>query len=232
LPVTYAIRMLRARMKTLTQAVFRLAPPGGIFNETVLVNLFPERTRGARELLLNRALKAGEILRLKRGIYLLAPEYRKTEPPPFTVAGMLLSPSHVSLETALAHHGLIPEAVYQVASVCTQRSRAFDTPLGVFSYHCVRTNDPRAGVEAIPLPAPFWAYLATPLRAIADMVYINRAVTWSGDGADYLLESLRIEEQDLHELAFDRYPEISGAFRSLRVKEFLQGMKREFIHDR
>jgi len=219
-------------MKTLTHAVFILSPPGGIFNETVLGNLFPDRTRGARELLLNRALKAGEILRLKRGTYLLAPEYRKTEPPPWTVAGLLLSPSHVSLETALAYYGLIPEAVYQVASVCTQRRRTFDTPLGVFSYYCVPTKAPRAGVVAVTMPAPFWAYVATPLRAIADMVYLNRTVSWQKDGPGYLIESLRIDEEDLRELEFDRCTEITAAFRSRRVRDFLKGMQKEFSHDR
>lgn len=218
-------------MKTLTQAVFGLSPPGGIFNETVLRNLFPDRTGGARELLINRALKAGEILRLKRGIYVLAPEYRKSEPPPWSVAGLLLSPSHVSLETALSYHGLIPEAVYQVASVCTQRSRTFSTPMGVFSYHCVPTMAPKAGVEVISLPESFWASVATPLRAIADMVYLNRTVTWRGDGAGYLLESLRIEEEDLRELSFDRCDEIVGAFRNKRVREFLQCMRKEFSRD-
>lgn len=218
-------------MKTLTHAVYRLSPPGGIFNETVVVNLFPDRTQGARELLLNRASKAGEIIRLKRGIYVLAPEYRKTEPPQWSIASLLLSPSHVSLETALAYHGLIPEAVYQVASVSTQRSRSFDTPFGVFSYHCVPTNAPRAGVEAVCDPVPFWFYVATPLRAIADMVYLNHTVTWRNDGLEYLFESLRIEEQDLQELQFDRCGKIIEAFRNRRVKEFLKGMQEEFEHD-
>lgn len=218
-------------MKKLTEAVYRLAPPGGIFNKAVLVNLFPGHTQGARELLLNRALKTGEILRIKRGHYLLAREYRKTEPPPFTLAAMLYSPSHVSLETALSHHGLIPEAVYQVASVCTRRSHSFATPLGVFSYHCVPSTFPTAGVEVISLPDSFWAYVATPLRAIADMVYLNRNVSWPSSGREYLLGSLRIEEMDLRELAFDRCDEIVAAFRSQRVKEFLEGMRKEFSHD-
>lgn len=217
-------------MKTLTQALYELSPPGGLFNETVVRNLFPYHTQGARELLINRAMKAGEILRLKRGSYVLAPKYRKTEPPPFTVAGLLLSPSHVSLQSALAYHGLIPEAVYQVASVSTQRRRTFDTPLGVFSYYCVPTNVPRAGVEAITLSSSFWAYVATPLRAIADMVYLDREITWQKNGAGYLLESLRIEEEDLQALAFDRFTEITEAFRSRRVKAFFQGMHKEFRH--
>ena len=218
-------------MNTLTHAVYKLAPPGGIFNETVVSNLFPGRTRGAKDLLLNRALKAGEIIRLKRGVYVLSHEYRKTDPSLFSIASLLLSPSHISLESALAYYGLIPEAVYQVASVSTQRSRRFDTPLGVFSYHCVPARMPRAGVEAVCEPEPFWFYIATPLRAIADMVYLNRKVTWPSDGPDYLLESLRMEEQDLLDLDYDRCTEIMEAFRSRRVKEFLEGMLKEFGHD-
>lgn len=224
--------MLLARMKTLTHAVYKLSPPGGIFNETVVGNLFPDRSQGARELLLNRAYKAGEIIRLKRGIYMLASEYRKSTPSQWAIAALLLSPSHVSLETALAYHQLIPEAVYEAVSVSTQRSRSFDTPLGVFSYHCVPTKVPQAGVEALCEPAPFWFYMATPLRAIADMVYLNCEITWQKDGLSYLFESLRMEEQDLLGLKFDRCDEIIRGFRNRRVKEFLKGMQKEFDYDR
>ena len=41
------------------------------------------------------------------------------------LAASLHAPSHVSLESALAYHGLIPEAVYQVASITVARSREF-----------------------------------------------------------------------------------------------------------
>ncbi len=218
-------------MKTLTESIFRLAPPGGLFNETVLTNIFPDRSIGARELLLDRAIKAGEVLRIKRGLFVLAPEYRKTDPPLFTVAALLYSPSYISLETALAYHGLIPEAVYQVASVTPKRSHNFETPLGVFSYHSVPCRNPTAGVEGVKLDQSFWAFVATPLRAIADLLYLNRTITWQKDGPGFLLDSLRMEEEDLQGIAFDRYEEILQAFRSRRVKTFLAHMQREYSHD-
>ena len=124
-------------MQNLTEKVFKLAPPGGLFDETVIHNLFPDSTAGARALLVHRACQAGEILRLKPGLFGLGPPYRKSEPHPFVVAGVLHSPSHISLESALSHHGLIPEAVYQVSSVTVGRSREFTTPLGVFSFRRV-----------------------------------------------------------------------------------------------
>lgn len=113
-------------MQTLTERVFKLAPPGGLFDETVIHNLFPDSSDGARALLVHRACQTGEILRLKPGLFVLGPPYRKSEPHPFVVAGVLHSPSHISLESALAHHGLIPEAVYQVSSVTLGCSRGMN----------------------------------------------------------------------------------------------------------
>jgi hypothetical protein len=34
-------------MQQLSERVFKLSPPGGLFDETVLKNLFPEATKGA-----------------------------------------------------------------------------------------------------------------------------------------------------------------------------------------
>lgn len=115
-------------MQTLTEKIVQLSPPGGVFNETVMRNCFPKATDGARALLVSRSVEAGEVLRLKRGVFVLAAPWRKTEPPPFALAALLHSTSHVSAESALAFHGLIPEAVFQVVSVCRARSREFATP--------------------------------------------------------------------------------------------------------
>ena len=170
-------------MQTITERVFQLAPPGGLFDETVIRNLFPDSSEGARALLVHRACQASEILRLKPGLFVLGPPYRKTEPHPFVVAAVLHAPSHISLESALAHHGLIPEAVYQVSGVTLARSREFSTPLGVFSFRRVPVSEPRAGVEAVAVARNAWAFIASPLRAIADDVYLNKEITgprWPG----------------------------------------------------
>jgi hypothetical protein len=212
-------------MKRLTEKVFKLAPPGGLFDETVIQNLFPDSTDGARALLVHRACQAGEVLRLKPGLFVLGPSYRKSEPHPFVVAAVLHAPSHISLESALSHHGLIPEAVYQVSSVTVGRSREFSTPLGVFSFRRVPARAPRAGVEAVAVARNAWAFIASPLRAIADAVYLNRDITWKGNGPGYLTESLRIEEDDLRSISFEALDEILDSIRSRRVRAYLEGLK-------
>jgi hypothetical protein len=217
-------------MQSLTDRIFKLAPPGGLFDDTVTRNLYPDSSDGARALFVHRACQTGEILRLKPGLFVLAPPYRKSEPHPFVVAGVLHAPSHVSLESALAHHGLIPEAVYQVSSVTVGRSREFSTPLGVFSFRRVPARAPRAGVEAVAVARNAWAFVASPLRAIADAVYLRKAITWKRDGLGFLTESLRIEEDDLRSLSFDALDEILDSIRSLRVRAYLEGLKGSVNH--
>lgn len=212
-------------MQKLAENVFKLAPPGGLFDETVISNLFPGSSEGARALLVHRSCRAGEIQRLKPGLFVLAPPFRKSEAHPCILAAALHAPSHISLESALAYHGLIPEAVYQVISVTVSRSRDFHTPMGVFSFRRVPADMPRAGVEAIAVARNAWAFIASPLRAIADAVYLKKAITWKRDGLGYLTDSLRIEEDDLRSLSFDRMDEILESLHSLRVKTFLKRLK-------
>lgn len=215
-------------MQRLTEDVFQLAPPGGLFDETVVMNLYANKTPGARKQLINRALKNNEIFRLKKGVYILASNWRRTDPHPFVVASRLYSPSHISLESALSFHGLIPEAVFQVASVTTRRRQVFDTPMGYFTFDTVPSSTPRAGVKAHRFDGDLWAFIAEPVRALADMIYLNKTVSWSADGLRWLVESLRIEESDLEDLSFGDLDEMTESFRNRRVVEFLEGLAREF----
>jgi predicted transcriptional regulator of viral defense system len=214
-------------MQTVTELVFRLSPPGGIFDETVIRNLLSDRSEPARKVLVHRAVAAGEILRLKPGLFLLAPEFQKTHPHPFVIAAILHSPSHVSLESALAHHGLIPEAVFQVSSVTFSRSRMFKTPVGVFSFVRVPAANPRAGVQALKVDDRSWAFVATPLRAIADLIYTRKNVGWTKDGLAFLTESMRIERDDLEGISFESLDEVCESLRSRRTSDYLRGLYRE-----
>jgi hypothetical protein len=167
------------------------------------------------------------VVRLKPGLFLLAKAYRRTDPHPYVVAALLHAPSHVSLETALSHHGLIPEAVYQTASVTVARGRVFQTPIGHFTFQRVPARDPRAGVQAVRLASDAWAFVASPLRAIADLVYLRPSVTWAGDGLRFLTDSLRIEGEDLRQVDLSVCRETQDSVSSRRVGEYLDGLRKE-----
>ena len=211
-------------MQTLTEKIFRLSPPGGLFDETAVRNLFLGRSEAARKVLVHRARSAGEIIRLKPGLFVLAPEFRKTHPHPFVIAALLHSPSHISLESALAHYGLIPEAVYEVASVTSARSRTFTTPVGVFSFTRVPALYPRAGVRVQKIDGRNWAFIASPVRAIADLIYVRKDVTWEQDGPAFLTDSMRIERDDLKTIVFDNLDEVCDSLRDRRIVNYLRNL--------
>ena len=75
-----------------------------------------------------------------------------------------------------------------------------------------------------------WAFIAAPLRAIADAVYLRKGITWTREGLGFLTESLRIEEDDLQSITFDAMGEILASIRSRRVRAYLEGLKGAVTH--
>jgi len=214
-------------VQTLTEGAFNLEPPGGVFDDAVVRNFFPELSPGARKLMVHRAVRHGEVLGLKPGLYCLAEEYRKTHPHPFVVAGALHSPSHISLESALSYHGLIPEAVHVTTSVTSRRSRSFTTPLWHFTFLRIPANQPSAGVVSVKVDSIGWAFIAGAVRAIADLVYSKRGVSWATDGLGFLTESMRIDEGDLLAISLDDIDNVRDSSRSRRVRGYLDGLEQE-----
>ena len=84
--------------------------------------------------LVKRALASGEIIRIRRGLYCLAPKYQKKGINLYALAQLVYGPSYVSLESALSWHGWIPEAVHAITGASFKKAKEFTTPLGVFRY--------------------------------------------------------------------------------------------------
>ena len=61
-------------------------------------------TDAAVYLQLTRWTRAGKLVQLRRGVYALAPPYRKKEPHPFAIANALRRGAYVSLHSALAYY--------------------------------------------------------------------------------------------------------------------------------
>jgi predicted transcriptional regulator of viral defense system len=147
---------------------------------------------------LSRWTASGRILQLRRSLYALASPWRRVQPHPFLIANELHHPSYVSLQSALAYHGMIPEAVPVTTSVTTARPVQIDTPFGRYIYRHVRP-EVFFGYERVSLPQYQDALLADPAKALLDLVYL----TPKGDVLEHL-RSLRLvgiedlEEEDLH----------------------------------
>ena len=174
--------------------------------------------------LTKRALASGEVIHVRRGLYCLAPQYLREKIDPLVLAQRIYGPSYLSLETALSYHGWIPEAVYTITSTALDRSREFATPLGQFSFARVPQNVFYTQVTRVEKQAGQSFLLASPLKALADYVYIHRR-DWRS--VHPVMESLRVEENSLGNVGTEAIDELLLNYPSLRVRRFLKGLRKD-----
>lgn len=77
--------------------------------------------------------RANEIIRLKRGLFVVSPEISDKQLSTELIANHIYTPSYISMSSALRYYGLIPETVYMTQSMTIKHSRTFETPVGHFS---------------------------------------------------------------------------------------------------
>lgn len=151
---------------------------------------------------LTHLLKSGALIRVKKGLYLLGDRFKHSPYCFELLANLIYGPSYVSLERALHIYGLIPEHVEAVTSVTTKVSMEFRTPVGHFLYAHRPMKGYSIGVTTSQLSSRENFLIATPEKALTDLLTIRRGkVTSMHDMEQILLEDLRIEEEDL--LALD-----------------------------
>ncbi len=137
--------------------------------------------------------KQGELIRLKKGLYVVSPKVAGRELSLELIANHLYGPSYVSMQSALRYYGLIPERVYTVRSMTTKHSREFKNEVGVFSYREVADDYFAVGVTQAKTAVPF--LIATPEKALCDTIIHTPGLT---------LRSIRaIEEYLTGDLRFD-----------------------------
>jgi hypothetical protein len=168
-----------------------------IFESAMLLagNVNPASVR----LQLTRWTKSGRIIQLRRGLYAIAPPFQKVKPHPFLVANLMQRASYVSVQSALAFHGLIPDVVHTTLSVSTGRPERRETPLGIFEFRHVKSELLR-GYCMLELQGPKQpsqqALVATPEKSLLDLIYLQPR----GDTPEFLHE-LRL--QNLYRLDMD-----------------------------
>ncbi|MBA4370960.1 MAG: hypothetical protein C0418_05205 [Coriobacteriaceae bacterium] len=170
------------------QAVLEIIGDDALFETGLL--LAGARDARAIQRQLSRWVRSGRLIKLRRGLYVVPAPHRTRSPDLFEVSNRLVRPSFVSMESALHFHELIPDVPFGVTAVTTGRTGTHDTPLGTYIYHHIG-------------PSRFWgfdereiapgrrAYVATPERALLDLLYARR-----GSDEPAYLRQLRLQNLD------------------------------------
>ena len=221
---------MRKTMQTLAQKLIDQGLENRVLTEKQLARVL-EGGRQRRYGLVNRAINSGELHRLSRGRYLLADRFRDYPGHPFALAQAFVQGSYVSLETALAYHGWIPEAVYTTACVTPGRKTlVFETgKYGRFSFHplAVHTGRFLELVKRVQITQQTML-VAEPLRALMDLMCLRKA-RWQGLG--WLNKGLRIDEEYLKSIKRDDLDTLMLVYKQKRVKSFLSSLARALSHD-
>ena len=147
-------------------------------------------------------VKSGELLCVRRGLYIAGPETDLPVPEPFLIANHLRGPSYVSLEAALSYWGFIPERVYEITSVTLKTAKKYDTPVGRFSYQYLPSPYYSFGIESIKLSPKQAAMIASREKAVCDKIILTSGINLrsTSQTKDFLLEDLRMDETLLQKL--------------------------------
>ena len=159
---------------------------------------------------LNRWVESGKVVRLKKGWYTLAEPYRRIRLSLPVIGCTIKHGSYVSLQSALSHHGLIPEYVPETVCVTTGRPQIIHTPFGRIRYRHLK-QEAFWGFEETNYGAQS-AFIALPEKALLDLFYFT-----PGSVDAHYVSELRLQNQD--NLQLDELAQMAEGYGSPRLAQ-------------
>lgn len=157
---------------------------------------------------LTRWTRKGYLIRLRKAYYAFA-EYKGKSDYALYFANRIYRPSYISLHTALAFYGMIPEAVTQITNVTSLKTASFTNDFGAYSYRNVKENL-MFGYELKPIGDKRTMQFATPEKALLDLLYL-----YPFYNNEQEIASLRLDEDYLHDdLNKELLKDYSASFQS------------------
>ena len=130
--------------------------------------------------------RSGLVVKLRQGFYVFQ---EVCSQPNFALflSNFIYKPSYISLHTALAFYGIIPEAVTQITAVSSRKTADFQNDVAQFSFKKIKP-DFFFGYEQKPL-GERTVSIATPEKAILDLLYLYPFYNTESE-----MENLRFDE--------------------------------------
>ena len=97
----------------------------------------------------------------------------------FLIANKIYSPSYISLEMAFSYYNLIPESVYGITSVTSQKTNNFKTDFGEFIYRHIKP-ELMFGYKLVEYQGHNFR-IAEIEKAILDYFYLNARIKADND---------------------------------------------------
>ena len=159
-----------------------------------LMAQMPDQSHPRRKL--KELQSKGCLIRLKKGFYVFTRDFIGRDYSDGIVANLLYGPSYLSLEYAMAFHGLIPERVEERTSVTSQKNKRFETPIGRYTYRHLHPSLYPLGVTLGKSADGRSFLIATPEKAVMDLFTLKfkgSSAPGASDIVPALVDDLRID---------------------------------------
>lgn len=200
-------------------------------NSKSLESLYPDLISKNGKLL--ELTKAGRLIRLKRGLYVVSPQEHGLRLSQELLANHIYTPSYVSMLSALRYHHFIPE-IYPdderyIQSLTVKHTRSFENQLGYFEYTKTDAKYFMLGVQILPL-LDTQILMASPEKALCDLVAHTDLLNlrYLPDAKHYLLNDLMISEESCLKFdcsIFEKYI-ATGGKKAMSIKKIIEYLKK------
>lgn len=194
---------------------------------SVISSLYPEIK--VKNMKISALEKKGELIRLKRGMFVVSPDLSGIPLSLELIANHLYTPSYVSMSSALRYYGLIPEAVYAIQSMTTKHSRNFENNLGVFTYNTINSEAFSVGLRRVQRDEKVAFIMASPEKALCDLIANSPNVNlrYQKEAEIYLEEDIRLDMDEFMKMnpdIFEQY--IAVGKKATSIKTILKFLKK------
>ena len=189
----------------------QLAEIGAIpITTSIIESLYPELKSADKKVVWLE--RNGYIIRLKRGLYVVNPDYSGKRLSNELIANHLYAPSYISMSTALRYYGLIPEAVFTHQSMTVKHSRSFQTPIGNYYYKNIARDAFPVGVKSVH-NGEYAFLIASPEKALCDLIANSSKVNlrFLKDVKNYLENDIRMDMDEFYKFdatVFEEYVKV------------------------
>lgn len=132
------------------------------------------------KILLGRYAKAGKIIRLKKGLYVVKDYIDNLEKKGYFshylnfLSGVLCEPSYLSLEYVLYRHNLLTDVPFSFTAVTKNKTAVFSNKFGKFFYYKIK-DSLFCGFELVK-EGEFSFLKATKAKALFDFLYLRKNI--------------------------------------------------------
>ncbi len=182
---------------------------------------------GTIQTTLYRWMKAGQIIQLKKGVYMTRRFFelhRADADFAPMISAILIPQSYLSLEYILQRSAILTEMTYPVTAVTLKQTRVFENKLGTFTYRNIKAELYQGFTFTEYLGIPFAQ--ATVAKALFDFLYL-RPWKCSRRLASYdLTEDLRLNLEDFSENDQDEFITFVEISKSEKMNQILKSLRK------